>query len=86
MYTTIYIIYMYLHLLSYTVYISFFSLSYRGENQQKHHSPETQEVVGAFPEQITVVSFGFKRRRFAELHRKALRFPSARWGATLTLS
>lgn len=29
--------------------------------------------------QVTVVSFGFKRRRFTDLHRKALRFPRHRF-------
>ena len=35
------------------------------------------ELVGAYPERVTVVSFGFKRRRFEELHRRALRLPRA---------
>eukprot|EP00913_Durusdinium_trenchii_P022217 g20876.t1 len=38
-----------------------------------------QEVVGHYPERITVVSFGFKKHRFGDLHRKALRFPSSRF-------
>lgn len=35
------------------------------------------QVTGAYPARITVVTFGFKRRRFARLHRAALRFPPA---------
>lgn len=38
-----------------------------------------KEVVGHYPERITVVSFGFKKHRFGDLHRKALRFPSSRF-------
>lgn len=33
------------------------------------------EVVGQYPERITVVGFEFKRRRFEELHRAAIDFP-----------
>ena len=33
------------------------------------------ELTGAYPERVTVVSFAFKRRRFEELHRRALRLP-----------
>ncbi|CAK9053570.1 Uncharacterized protein C57A10.07 [Durusdinium trenchii] len=44
------------------------------------HGPEDRlEVVGHYPERITVVSFGFKKHRFGDLHRKALRFPSSRF-------
>jgi hypothetical protein len=34
------------------------------------------EITGRYPESITVVSFTFKQRRFEELHRTALRWPS----------
>jgi len=34
-----------------------------------------REVVGRYPVRITVVGFGFKRDRFASLHRAAIRFP-----------
>eukprot|EP00527_Entomoneis_sp_CCMP2396_P007849 CAMPEP_0198148324 /NCGR_PEP_ID=MMETSP1443-20131203/40879_1 /TAXON_ID=186043 /ORGANISM="Entomoneis sp., Strain CCMP2396" /LENGTH=331 /DNA_ID=CAMNT_0043812981 /DNA_START=151 /DNA_END=1143 /DNA_ORIENTATION=+ len=37
------------------------------------------EVTGRYPEKITVVSFTFKERRFAELHAKALRWPSSQF-------
>jgi len=37
------------------------------------------ELVDAYPWRVTVVSFNFKRRRFEELHRGALRFPSWRF-------
>lgn len=37
------------------------------------------EVAGRYPERVTVVSFGFKRRRFVELHRAALRLPRSRF-------
>mmetsp|Transcript_69908 Transcript_69908/g.138523 ORF Transcript_69908/g.138523 Transcript_69908/m.138523 type:complete len:358 (-) Transcript_69908:188-1261(-) len=33
------------------------------------------EASGRYPSRVTVVSFGFKRRRFLELHRAALRLP-----------
>jgi len=33
------------------------------------------EVTGRYPDKITVVGFGFKMRRFVDLHRKAVRFP-----------
>lgn len=36
-----------------------------------------KEVVGRYPGKVTVVSFTFKRRRFEDLHRSALRFPKA---------
>ena len=38
-----------------------------------------KEVTGAYPYHITVVGFAFKQRRFIELHRHALRFPSNRF-------
>mmetsp|Transcript_61125 Transcript_61125/g.184793 ORF Transcript_61125/g.184793 Transcript_61125/m.184793 type:complete len:382 (+) Transcript_61125:39-1184(+) len=38
-----------------------------------------KEVVGHYPSRVTVVSFDFKRRRFEELHRSALRIPRARF-------
>lgn len=34
-----------------------------------------RELSGRYPEKLTVVSFAFKRRRFEELHRWALRYP-----------
>jgi len=34
-----------------------------------------KEVVGHYPARVTVVSFNFKRRRFQDLHRLAVRFP-----------
>lgn len=37
------------------------------------------ELSGSYPERLTVVSFGFKRWRFEELHRAALRFPRSRF-------
>lgn len=37
------------------------------------------EVAGRYPERVSVVSFGFKRRRFVELHRRALRLPRSRF-------
>lgn len=33
------------------------------------------EIVGAYPKEISVVGFEYKRRRFVEFHRAALRFP-----------
>jgi len=36
-----------------------------------------KEVVGKYPEKVTVVSFTFKQRRFQDLHRSALRFPAS---------
>lgn len=33
------------------------------------------EVVGRYPEKITVVGYEMKRKRFEELHREALRWP-----------
>lgn len=38
-----------------------------------------RQASGRYPESITVVSFGFKQRRFTELHRAALRFPQSRF-------
>jgi len=35
------------------------------------------EVTGRYPSQITVVGYEMKRRRFEELHRAAIRFPTA---------
>ena len=37
------------------------------------------ELTQAYPQLISVVGFSFKQRRFTELHRAALRFPSARF-------
>jgi len=37
------------------------------------------EVVGRYPESITVVSFSFKKERFETLHRAALRWPSEKF-------
>ena len=37
------------------------------------------EASGRYPERITLVSFGFKRHRFVELHREAIRFPRDRF-------
>lgn len=37
------------------------------------------EVVGNYPERITVVGFEFKRQRFENLHRAAIRFPRSRF-------
>mmetsp|Transcript_24576 Transcript_24576/g.55941 ORF Transcript_24576/g.55941 Transcript_24576/m.55941 type:complete len:176 (-) Transcript_24576:782-1309(-) len=34
-----------------------------------------REIAGGYPERLTVVSFGFKRWRFEELHRSAVRYP-----------
>ncbi|KAI0319603.1 hypothetical protein OF83DRAFT_769532 [Amylostereum chailletii] len=38
-----------------------------------------REVAGAYPRRITVVGHEFKRRRFEELHRKALRWPAGKF-------
>jgi hypothetical protein len=35
------------------------------------------EYTGRFPRKITVVGYEFKRRRFTELHRHAMRWPAA---------
>ncbi|KAH7920695.1 hypothetical protein BV22DRAFT_1122630 [Leucogyrophana mollusca] len=37
------------------------------------------EYTGRYPEKITVVGYEMKRRRFVELHRRALRFPEDRF-------
>ena len=37
------------------------------------------EYTGRWPARITVVGYEFKRRRFTELHRAALRWPAARF-------
>lgn len=34
-----------------------------------------REFTGRFPHKITIVGYDFKRQRFTELHRKALRWP-----------
>lgn len=36
------------------------------------------KIVGKWPEKISVVSHGFKRERFSELHVRALRWPTER--------
>lgn len=38
-----------------------------------------RELTGAYPTRITVVGHGFKRRRFEELHRLAIRWPKLRF-------
>ena len=38
-----------------------------------------REVTGTYPTRITVVGHGFKRRRFEELHRLAIRWPKLRF-------
>ncbi|KAF8471241.1 hypothetical protein BDZ91DRAFT_653709 [Kalaharituber pfeilii] len=35
-----------------------------------------KEYVGNYPEFVTVIGYEFKRRRFSQLHRKAIRFPA----------
>jgi hypothetical protein len=37
------------------------------------------EYTGQYPQKITVVGFEMKRRRFAELHRAAIRWPTSRF-------
>jgi len=37
------------------------------------------EMTGRYPEKVTVIGFGFKERRFSDLHRKAVRFPQERF-------
>jgi len=37
------------------------------------------EVVDRWPEEVTVVGFEMKRRRFEELHRKAIRWPNSKF-------
>lgn len=38
-----------------------------------------REFTGHFPERITVVGYGFKKARFTDLHRKAIRWPLKRF-------
>eukprot|EP00270_Netrium_digitus_P017028 TRINITY_DN6185_c0_g6_i1.p1 TRINITY_DN6185_c0_g6~~TRINITY_DN6185_c0_g6_i1.p1 ORF type:complete len:282 (-),score=47.48 TRINITY_DN6185_c0_g6_i1:177-1022(-) len=38
-----------------------------------------RELSGSYPANITVVSYDFKERRFARIHRSAIRFPSSRF-------
>ena len=38
-----------------------------------------REFTGNFPKRITVVGYGFKKARFTELHRKAIRWPLHRF-------
>lgn len=38
-----------------------------------------RELTGAYPTRITVVGHAFKRRRFEELHRLAMRWPKLRF-------
>lgn len=38
-----------------------------------------REVVGRYPQHITVIGFEFKRMRFEEIHRRAIRFPKERF-------
>ncbi|KAI9506432.1 hypothetical protein BX070DRAFT_240584 [Coemansia spiralis] len=38
-----------------------------------------REITGRYPDRITVVGFDFKRERFLDLHRKALRYPKIRF-------
>jgi hypothetical protein len=38
-----------------------------------------RELTGAYPSRITVVGHNFKRRRFEQLHRRALRWPELRF-------
>ena len=37
------------------------------------------ELTGAWPRNVTVVGYEFKRRRFEELHRAAVAFPASRF-------
>lgn len=39
-----------------------------------------RQIVGVYPKRVKVVSFEFKRRRFVDVHRKALRFPRGSFG------
>jgi hypothetical protein len=43
------------------------------------------EMTGQYPEKLTVVGFGFKEKRFTDLHRKAIRFPKERCNSTFVL-
>lgn len=38
-----------------------------------------REFTGRIPERITIVGYGFKKPRFTELHRKAIRWPAHRF-------
>lgn len=38
-----------------------------------------RELTGAYPQNITVVSYDFKEERFAHLHRSAIKFPEERF-------
>lgn len=38
-----------------------------------------REFTGHFPTKITVIGYEFKRARFTELHRKAMRWPQTRF-------
>jgi len=38
-----------------------------------------REITGRFPDQVTLLSFTFKRERFEKYHRRALRFPLNRF-------
>ncbi|WCJ43415.1 hypothetical protein M5689_024153 [Euphorbia peplus] len=38
-----------------------------------------RELTGAYPENITVVSYDFKEERFSQLHRSAIGFPESRF-------
>lgn len=38
-----------------------------------------RELTGAYPQNITVVSYDFKEERFAHLHRSAIQFPKERF-------
>jgi hypothetical protein len=38
-----------------------------------------RELTGAYPSRITIVGHNFKRRRFEQLHRHALRWPKLRF-------
>lgn len=38
-----------------------------------------REFTGAYPRRITVAGWGFKRERFTDLHRAAIRFPADRF-------
>ncbi|TXT06119.1 hypothetical protein VHUM_03592 [Vanrija humicola] len=38
-----------------------------------------REVTGRWPDRVTVVGYGMKRKRFEQLHRSAIRFPAHRF-------
>lgn len=38
-----------------------------------------RELAGSYPEQITIFGLAFKRKRFEELHRLAIRFPPSKF-------